>query len=199
MSDIRLVIFTRFPEAGKAKTRLIPALGAEGAAALHRRLTEHTVREARASHLPVELRITGAPPAAFADWLGSDLAIIDQGEGDLGERLGRAAAPTPVLFIGSDLPDLDAAHLIGSADHLRRGHTVIGPAEDGGYWALGLPQPSPYLFEDMPWSTDRLFALTLQRLRERGVEPILLPTLADCDLPEDLARWPELIALRSGG
>lgn len=194
MSAIRLVVFTRYPEPGKAKTRLIPALGAVGAAALHRRLTERTLTEARASGLQVEVHTTGAPPAAFHDWLGEDLRIVEQGDGDLGDRLRAAAAPAPVLFIGSDLPDISAAHLIEAAAHLSEGRTVLGPAEDGGYWALGLPATANYLFKDMPWSTDEVFAITLQRLRDHGIEPVLLGTLADCDRPEDLARWPELTA-----
>ncbi|WP_300973828.1 TIGR04282 family arsenosugar biosynthesis glycosyltransferase [Sphingomonas sp. LHG3406-1] len=192
MSPVRLVIFTRYPEPGKAKTRLIPALGAEGAAALHRRLTERTLEAARASGLTVEVRTTGATRAHFAAWLGDDLLLADQGEGDLGERLRRAANPAPALFIGSDLPDLTAGHLVEAAARMRTSPAVLGPAEDGGYWALGLRQPSDYLFADMPWSSDQVFALTLERLRGRGIDPALLPLLADCDRPEDLDRWPDL-------
>ncbi len=190
MPPIRLVIFTRYPEPGLAKTRLIPALGAEGAAALHRRLTEQTLAAARMSGLTIEVRVTGAPHAAFVDWLGPDLSFVDQGDGDLGERLQRAAAPLPVLFIGSDLPDLSAAHLREAADLMQSGGTVLGPAEDGGYWALGLTHPADYVFTAMPWGTERIFRLTWARLTERGKTPILLPTLADCDRPEDLKRWP---------
>jgi rSAM/selenodomain-associated transferase 1 len=191
MSPVRLVIFTRYPEPGRAKTRLIPALGADGAAALHRRLTERTVTAARASGLAVEVRTTGAPPCAFADWLGDDIHFVDQGEGDLGERLKRAASPTPVLFIGSDLPDLTPGHLIEAATRMLTDRVVIGPAEDGGYWALGLTERCDHLFDAMPWGTDKVFEFTLARLRESGTDPALLPTLADCDCPEDLARWPE--------
>jgi rSAM/selenodomain-associated transferase 1 len=199
MNEVKLVIFTRYPEPGKAKTRLIPALGAEGAAALHRRLAEMTLAAARGSGLPIEVRATGGDRAAFTDWLGHDLSFVDQGDGDLGTRLQAAATPTPVLFVGSDLPDLTAAHLVEAANHLRAGQPVIGPAEDGGYWALGLTQPADYLFENMPWSTDQVFALTRDRLRQHGIKPVLLPTLADCDLPEDLDRWPDFNSLPTGG
>jgi rSAM/selenodomain-associated transferase 1 len=199
MNEVRLVVFTRYPEPGKAKTRLIPALGAEGAAALHRRLTERTLDAARKCGLRIEVRVTGAAPSDFADWLGRDLHFVEQGEGDLGTRLQAAANPTPVLFVGSDLPDLNAAHLLNAANHLRAGYTVIGPAEDGGYWALGLTQAADYVFENMPWSTDKVFALTRDRLRLHGIEPMLLPTLADCDLPEDLKRWPDLSSLPTAG
>jgi rSAM/selenodomain-associated transferase 1 len=194
MPSARLVIFTRFPEPGKAKTRLIPALGAERAAELHRCLTEHTLRAARTSGLAFEVRITGAPPSAFATWLGSDVRLVDQGEGDLGQRMRRATGTGPVLFIGSDLPDLQAEHLIEAARLLQTEEVVLGPAEDGGYWALGLTAGCDPLFEKMPWGSDRVFEITLARLRGAGIEPALLPTLADCDRPEDLARWPMLTA-----
>jgi rSAM/selenodomain-associated transferase 1 len=192
MSPVRVVVFTRFPEAGLAKTRLIPALGPEGAAALHRRLTERTLAAVRASGLAVEVRTTGSDRSGFADWLGTDLNFVDQGEGDLGDRLRRACDPAPVLFIGSDLPDLTADHLTNAAALLTNERVVLGPAEDGGYWALGLAAPCDMLFEAMPWGSDQVLAITLARLRQCGIQPAMLPTLADCDRPEDLRRWPEL-------
>jgi rSAM/selenodomain-associated transferase 1 len=192
VSTIRLVIFTRYPTPGAAKTRLIPALGAEGAASLHRRLTEQTVKAARASGLDVEVHVTGAAVPQFAEWLGHDIRLVEQGEGDLGERRKRAATPAPVLFIGSDLPDLATHHLVEAARLMATARAVIGPASDGGYWALGLAEPADYLFDAMPWSTDQVFAITAERLRHHGIEPALLPTLADCDRPEDLGQWPHL-------
>lgn len=194
MSSVRLVIFTRYPEPGRAKTRLIPALGAEGAAALHRRLTERTLEAARASGLAVEVWTTGGCRKAFSEWLGMDVRLADQGEGDLGQRLQRAASPTPVLFIGSDLPDLTAGHLVDAAQRMLTHRVVLGPAEDGGYWALGLTEPAGFLFDAMPWGTDQVLRLTLGRLQDRGVVPAQLPILADCDRPEDLARWPDMVA-----
>lgn len=194
MSSPRLVVFTRYPTPGEAKTRLVPALGADGAAALHRRLTERTLAAARLSGLAVEVRITGASELCFADWLGNDLTLVQQGDGDLGDRLKRAAPPFPVLFIGSDLPDLVPGHLIEAARLMLTERAVIGPAEDGGYWALGLREPADYLFGTMPWGTDDVYRQTVERLLERGITPALLPTLADCDRPEDLGRWPEFLS-----
>jgi rSAM/selenodomain-associated transferase 1 len=192
MTELRLVLFTRFPTPGQAKTRLIPALGAEGAAALHRRLTERTLVAMYAARLPIELLVTGAPIMDFHAWLGETLVIKDQGEGDLGARLARAAEAAPVILLGADAPDLSPAHLLAAAEAVRRGEVAIGPAEDGGYWLLGLPIPAPFLFDTMPWSTDALLAATLERLLAHGIVPILLDCLADLDRPEDLARWPEL-------
>ena len=95
---MRVALFTRWPEAGKAKTRLIPALGPQGAADLHKRLTERSVATVRAAGLALEIRSTGADPAQFRDWLGV-ASVIDQGEGDLGERLARTAESLPVLLL----------------------------------------------------------------------------------------------------
>lgn len=192
MTDPRIALFTRFPEAGRAKTRLIPAIGPDRAADLHRRLTERTLAAVRAAGFPYELRVTGAPVAAFRDWLG-DVPAIAQGDGGLGERLARAGPPYPTLFIGADAPDLTPALLHDAARALRDRRAVIGPAEDGGYWLLGLAGPVDGVFAGVDWGTGRVFAQTLDRLAAGGVEAARLPTLADCDRPEDLARWPELL------
>ena len=188
----RVVLFTRWPEPGRAKTRLIPVLGAGAAAALHGRLTERVLGVMRDCGLPMEVRATGAPLPWFRGWLGEGPVLVDQGDGDLGARLLRAAEP-PVILIGADIPDLSATCLRAAATALREAPAVIGPAEDGGYYLLGLRTPMPFLFEAMPWGTDQVLAITAGRLADCGITPALLPTLADLDRPEDLARWPELV------
>ena len=190
---MRVALFTRWPEPGKAKTRLLPALGAGGAADLHRRLTERTVATVLASGLACEVRSTGAPVAVFEAWLSplrrnDILRVVDQGGGDLGARLARAAEGLPVLLIGADCPDLTPAHLLAAAAALASAPAVIGPAEDGGYWLLGLGEPAP-VFDGIDWGGPRVFAQTLARL---PTPPVVLETLADLDWPEDLARWPDL-------
>ncbi len=189
----RVVLFTRYPEAGKAKTRLIPALGADGAAALHRTLTERTVRAVQEGGLALEVRTTGAPVAVFEAWL-SKITIVDQGGGDLGERLARAAPPYPTIFIGSDAPDVTADLLRNAADALAHADAVIGPAEDGGYWLLGLAREVRGVFERIDWGTGAVLTQTVTRLADAGIDPVRVPELADCDRPEDLARWPHLIS-----
>ena len=187
----RIALFVRYPTPGVAKTRLIPALGAEGAAALHRHLVEHTLATMRASGLPFEVRGTGATARDFATWLGTDVPVVEQGDGDLGERLARV--PAPVLLIGSDAPDLTVANLHAAAAALEGAEAVIGPAADGGYWLLGLSRPMPGLFASMPWGSDAVAAETIARLAADGIDPVRLPILHDCDRPEDLARWPGLV------
>lgn len=189
-----LVLFTRYPVPGQAKTRLIPAIGADRAAELHRRLTERAVATLRRSGLPIELRVTGAEPERFADWLGEGLSPVDQGEGDLGERLARAAAMPPVILLGADVPDLSLRQIESAAAALEAHDAVIGPALDGGYYLLGLARPMPFLFPAMAWGTDRVLAETVARLERAGTRFTTLETLADLDRPEDLARWPELSA-----
>lgn len=194
MPDARLVLFTRYPEPGKAKTRLIPAVGEAGAANVHRQLAERTVAAMRASALEIEIRYTGAEATRFADWLGADLSLIAQGDGDLGDRLRAAIGAPPVIFVGADCPDLTADLLREAADALTKHDVVIGPAEDGGYWLIGISARHDWLFTDMSWGTEAVLPETLRRLAEHDIEPKLLPILADCDRPEDLARWPWLTA-----
>ena len=188
----RVVLFTRYPEPGQTKTRLIPAIGAERAAQLHRALTERTVATVLRSGMSLEVRATGAPLAAFAEWLQTT-PIVDQGSGHLGARLERAGPPYPTLFIGADAPDLTADLLRNAGDALSRIEAVIGPAEDGGYWLLGLAHAVDGVFDGIDWGTDRVFSQTMNRFEIADIEPMLLPELADCDRPDDLARWPGLV------
>lgn len=194
MTAPRLVLFARYPTAGACKTRLIPALGATGAAELHRRLTERTVAVLKASGAPVEVAYTGASAAQLAAWLGPDVGLVEQVEGDLTARLLACLDPAPVIFFGADTPDLAQQHVEAAIAALESHEVVIGPAEDGGYYLIGMRQPRPELLTDMPWSTAQVLPKTLARLDQLGIVPVLLETLADCDRPEDLARWPGLAA-----
>lgn len=194
MTSPRLVLFARYPTAGACKTRLIPALGREGAADLHRRLTERTVAVLRASGAPVTVAFTGASAVQFAAWLGPDVGFVEQAGGDLTARLLACLDPAPVIFFGADTPDLATHHVEAAIVALESHEVVIGPAEDGGYYLIGMRQSLPELLTDMPWSTEQVLPETLARLDLRGITPVLLDMLSDCDRPEDLARWPGLAA-----
>jgi uncharacterized protein len=193
----RLCIFTRFPTPGEAKTRLIPALGAEGAAALHRRLTERAVGELLKCGRPVEVWTTGAPVKAFATWLSSplreeELVIRDQGAGDLGARMLRAIGEGPAIIVGSDIPGMTAAHVLHAAALLDVADAVFGPATDGGYWLVGMRRPLPPLFADMAWGGAGVLTETRRRAALHGFSVADADMLDDLDTPEDLARWPGL-------
>ena len=190
----RLVLFARYPTAGSAKTRLIPALGPQRAADVHRRLTERTIGVLRASELPVELHYTGEEEQVFRLWLGNDLVMVEQVTGDLTYRLMAALSPAPVIFFGADTPDLDVHHVLAAVSALEQNEVVLGPAHDGGYYLIGMKRPIPELLTDMPWSTDQVMPETLRRLDRLSIVPTILQTLHDCDRPSDLARWPWLTA-----
>ena len=194
MPQPRLVLFTRYPVPGKAKTRLIPALGEAGAAAIHRKLAERTAAVMRDSGLPLEIRFTGADRQEFEEWFGEGPSYAAQADGDLGDRLRAAIDPPPVIFVGADCPDLAVDHLQEAAKALAENDVVIGPAEDGGYWLIGIAKRYDWLFTDMDWGTDAVLPETLKRLADRDIEAVLLETLADCDRPEDLPRWPWMTA-----
>ena len=189
MSSVRLSVFARLPIPGKVKTRLIPALGEEGAARLYARMLAHTVDVAQQSGLDFELRVTGGEVAAFHDLFGQDIRVVEQCEGDLGARM--AAVEPPCLIIGTDCPAMSVPLLQAAAGALEDRRVVLGPANDGGYYLIGFREEMPFLFDDMEWSTPRVFPETLARLAARQIGPAILPELADIDTAEDLAAWPE--------
>jgi rSAM/selenodomain-associated transferase 1 len=191
---IAVAILAKAPLPGFAKSRLAPALGADRAAALQARFIERAVATARAANVgPVTL--WAAPdhehPAfqTLAALFG--VALACQPEGDLGRRMLAAleAARGPALVIGTDCPALGAGHLRAAADALAGGvDAVVVPVEDGGYALIGMREPEPRLFADMPWSTPGVMAETRRRLTRLDLcwrEPA---RLWDVDLPEDLRR-----------
>ncbi|MFB0612481.1 TIGR04282 family arsenosugar biosynthesis glycosyltransferase [Aurantiacibacter poecillastricola] len=186
-----IALFAKYPRAGEVKTRLAPALGEAKAAELHRMLVERTLATIRASGLPFALHYTGAEASAFAQWLGEDVPLVEQGEGDLGARLARVEAPA--ILLGADIPGLAPAHLNAAANALEEVPAVIGPASDGGYYLLGFREELPFLWSEMPWGGDRVLEETVARLKNHGVTFRLLEELADCDRPEDLSYWPDLV------
>ncbi len=198
MSAARVIVLAKAPVAGFAKTRLIPALGPEGAAALAARLLAHAVATAREAALgPVE--VCAAPDTTHPAFqaLAGVVALSEQGEGDLGARMARAFerhfaqtdAP-PCLLIGTDAPGLDAAALREAAAALVDADAVFVPALDGGYTLVGLRRPAPALFTDMRWSTPQVMAETRARAAGLGLRVAERPPLADIDEPDDLKHLP---------
>jgi uncharacterized protein len=194
-----IVVFAKAPLAGYAKTRLIPALGAQGAADLALRMLRHAIHEALAAGLgPVELCCApNAGHPAFSAAADARLILTDQGEGDLGQRMARAInrgleQSDKVLLIGTDAPALDAAVLRSAAAALDRHDAVFVPALDGGYVLVGLRRSVREIFEDMPWSTPLVMARTRERLAQPGVavSHVELAPLPDVDEPADLVHLP---------
>jgi hypothetical protein len=196
MKPVRLLVFAKAPVPGRVKTRLIPALGADGAASLARHLLDLALEQARAAAVGrVELCMSPAP--GHPDWAGIPLPPgIDtrgQGDGDLGERMARAAKRhldngEAVLLTGTDCPGLDATRLRAAAARLADHDAVLHLAEDGGYPLLGLNAFNSSLFADMPWSTPSVARLTRERMATLGWRVWVGETLRDIDTPEDLVQ-----------
>ncbi len=196
--NARILIFAKAPEPGYAKTRLIPALGAEGAAELYKVLLKQTIEWAVEANLsPVQLWCAPHSAHAFFQSLARqyDVSLHEQSGADLGERMCRAAdfalnRSEMALLIGGDCPLLSSVHLLQSLQWLKEGNNaVVGPAEDGGYVLLGLRQNARALFEDMPWGGDQVLKLTRKRLAELQWRWQELEPLWDLDRPADYERW----------
>lgn len=203
-----LIIFAKAPVAGQAKTRLMPALGAEGAARLAQQLLMHAVQQAaQVPWAALELCVspdTSHPAFAQAQNRAGEkaqgtapgrLTLSLQGDGDLGQRMHRAllrglSRHAAVLLMGTDAPGLNATVLQEAAQALLTHDAVFVPALDGGYALVGLRRPAPELFEGMVWSTPEVMAHTRQRARQAGLQWAELPALADIDEPADLVHLP---------
>ena len=192
----QLIVFTRYPEPGKTKTRLASSLGDKGAAGIQKELSENTlsrVRQLQKIH-PVDVRIyfAGGDLERMQAWLGSDLQYRHQKNGDLGERLISACADAfgqayrRVVVIGSDCPGITHHHLDLAFTALLHKDLVLGPATDGGYYLIGLSREARSLFTRIPWGTDAVLAETIQAGEELGLSIEILEELSDVDRPEDL-------------
>ncbi|MEH1925332.1 TIGR04282 family arsenosugar biosynthesis glycosyltransferase [Nostoc sp.] len=199
-----LIIFTRYPEPGKTKTRLIPVLGSVGAANLQRQMSEYTIFQVqelqKSIDISLEVRFTGGDSQLMEDWLGLDLVYQFQGEGDLGSRMARSlfeafqSGMEEVIIIGTDCPGVNAQILATAFEKLHAFDLVLGPAIDGGYYLIGLRQPILELFVNIDWGTDRVFQETVDIAQKLNLSYVNLLPLADVDRPEDLPIWEQALA-----
>ena len=196
MKAPRLLIFTKPLVAGRVKTRLIPVLGAGGARDLYARLLRHTLREA-ASLSGVEVQLWATDPGhpslgGLAEEFG--IGLFGQRGEDLGARMAHAlSGGGRSLLIGCDCPGVRREYLRDGLERLRDYPVVLGPALDGGYWAIGSRfDPHPDLFKVIPWGGPQVLCRTRARLEGLGLSWWELPALADLDRPGDLgllAGW----------
>lgn len=194
-NNSRILVFARAPAIGAVKTRLIPRLGAEGAARLHAALVRHTVRTAVSAALaPVELWCTPDTKHPFFVACAAEFGVALEGQigADLGARMNHALTHALdrarfALLVGSDCPTLDAEGLAEALQALASGaDAAITPATDGGYVLIGLRRPAAALFDDMPWGTGAVMEHTRERLRTLGWQWHETAPLADLDTPDDL-------------
>ena len=199
MMPIRIVIMAKAPTAGFAKTRLIPALGAEDAAQLAKRMLLHTVQTAITSNLGA-VEVCAAPEPNAVVWQNLNLPGVlswsAQSDGDLGARMARVAERTilggeAILLIGTDCPDIDVGTLSAAAAALHQHDACLLPTFDGGYALLGMTKFNATLFDNMPWSTSAVAKETLNRTRQLGWKTHVLATVHDIDEPTDLQYLPK--------
>lgn len=192
-----VIVFARAPRPGAVKTRLIPLLGAEGAAALHARLVERTLETARAATFR-QIQLHGTPDIndPFFSFCAGHFAVAlaAQAGGDLGARMLAAfeaalATHPRALLLGSDCPALTARHLRRANRALREGaDAVFVPCEDGGYALIGLQRAEARLFDGIAWGGENVMADTRTRLTGLGWRWRELETLWDVDRPDDYRR-----------
>ncbi|MGE4593798.1 MULTISPECIES: TIGR04282 family arsenosugar biosynthesis glycosyltransferase [Alcaligenaceae] len=195
-----IIIFAKAPQAGLAKTRLVPALGLQGAARLAEKMLFHAVHQAiNACFEHTELCVTpDTQHNAFqtlARQHGKRLRLTRQQEGDLGQRMYGALTDALqthdyVLLVGTDAPALTTDLLLQARDTLNSKDACFVPAIDGGYTLAGFKQACPALFHNMPWSTPDVMHITRQRLLATGCTWGEQPAINDIDEARDLPHVP---------
>ena len=197
-----MLVFTRTPVPGQVKTRLIPAIGAARAANLHRAMLWRTVATvARAGIGPVGLWCSPASEHPYFAEIQREfgLSVHLQRGADLGERMhqalrSQAGHASGAVLVGSDCPFLEARDLQLAARALREGcDAVIGPAQDGGYYLIGVRESDLEVFTGIRWGSEQVLAATLQKFRDLGWRWRALTTRCDVDRPADLAALADIL------
>lgn len=203
IAKANLLIFIKNPKAGRVKTRLAASIGDAEALKVYKRLLQHVNEQTL--QLDVDKKLYYSD---FVDWLDewddNRYAKLQQSGKDLGERMEKAfhqaflerkkgstqlalsTEPRPTIIIGSDCPQLTQQDLEQAFESLQQCDMVIGPAEDGGYYLLGLNFHQADLFKGIAWSTEQVFEQTMQVAAQLGLKVTVLPTLRDLDTVEDL-------------
>lgn len=200
-SHARIALLTRYPREGEVMTRIAATEGDDSALALHDRLARHALRTMLAlqscGEAASEVRTDAAFQGAAGEWLGKGPRYRYQGEGSLGDRLAFAFASglnsrgRRMIVIGSDCPRLEASDLREALDALTRSDLVLGPAEDGGYYLIGMTTEAavravPALFADISWGGSDVLAQTVHIAENLGLAVHRLRTLPDVDVADDL-------------
>ena len=203
MLNEKLIIYSRYPEPGKTKTRMIPALGKEGAADLQREMTEHTLRTAKQlksdRNVDIEIHFAGGNEQLMSDWLGKDIDYVAQVTGDLGFKMQSSFQQAfdrdnqRVVIIGIDCPDINLEILNQAFNSLQQHELVLGVAKDGGYYLIGLNKTIPQLFQNINWGTNLVLNQTKAIANKLNLNVKYLAPLSDIDYPEDLPIWHKYI------
>ena len=192
-----VIIFAKYPEEGKVKTRLGKSLGYKFAAELYKIIYQHTL------DICLSLPEDEYKLFLFFDKTNGNIEseliprfeVLIQNGNDLGEKMKNAfqevfsCSYQKVIIIGTDCPELNAGILLRSFEGLSGNDVVIGPSNDGGYYLLGMNKQNDFLFNDIEWSTDQVFGKTIKKLNEYKLNFALLTELNDIDTEEDFTKW----------
>lgn len=201
-----IIIFAKYPEAGRCKTRLAAGMGQDRALAVYRALLDHTLSVVQSC--PGGKVLFVDPPEHVddgKDWApGMDL-YLPQPQGDLGTRLAHAvnarmdAGASRIFLMGSDCPQISKESVTLAMEALETCDVVLGPTKDGGYYLLGLKGRHPFLFQDIPWSTGKVLEKTLNILKIHSLSYLLRDSFLDVDTLDDYLRVRHLEPLKSLG
>ena len=195
-----ILLFTKYPQPGTSKTRLIPAVGAEKAAEIQRQMTQFILGNIAlySDNFLCDLSIyfDGGTKELMIKWLGDKYRYVEQINSDLGSRMAMAIRENQqrykaAVIIGSDCPDIDDTLIQQAFVELQSHEIVIGPAYDGGYYLIGMQTQLPrenidYLFSDISWGSAEVLEQTITRIEKHKFRYHLLKRLHDIDTPEDL-------------
>ena len=199
-----VILFTRYPHPGRCKTRLIPQLGQQGAALIHRQLVMHTLKTLTdfltwKNNTEFIIYHDSGSRRKMEDWLGCDYLYQEQRGNDLGQRMADALLyalnkTQNCILLGSDCPDITAPILSKALLALKQKDIVLGPAHDGGYYLIGVSNSIKadvcrQLFKEIPWGADTVFAKTLERAENLGLDAHILKKLHDIDCAADLKHF----------
>jgi rSAM/selenodomain-associated transferase 1 len=190
-------VFLKYPDKGKVKTRLASAIGTDAATELYRCFILDLL--ANLEQLEVDLYLCFHPEGSqqrLLEWLGDEYRYLLQRGDNLGQRMKNALFDAfgngceKAVVIGSDSPDLPGGLVEEAFSVLGEKDVVIGPASDGGYYLIGFARHTYHTeaFDDVHWSTDRVFGETMARLRASGLRVHVLPEWHDVDTVSDLRR-----------
>lgn len=193
MTSDALIVFIKNPELGKVKTRLAKTVGNEKALAIYKALMGHT-RDIALAVSTDRLLFYSQEIHPNDNWSTTNFKKHLQATGDLGTKMKAAFQQAfldhqKVVIIGSDCASLTPAIVKVAFQQLEKHAFVIGPALDGGYYLLGMNQYAPSVFEDIIWSTDSVLEDTKQRIKNLGMDYVLLPALSDIDYEEDWVKY----------
>jgi rSAM/selenodomain-associated transferase 1 len=198
-ADCAVIVFVKFPQKGKVKTRLAKDMGTNFATEFYRICAEHILSEIEklqkenfTSHIYC---YSDSEVEMVSGWVGKEFIVKPQISGDLGERMTMSFNEvfnegfSKALIIGTDIPDINSDTINDAASKLDENDFVIGPSPDGGYYLLGMNKPITEIFHDLNWSTSFVLQNTLDKIKSLELKVDLLNELVDVDTKNDLSNW----------